>query len=243
MSDVFALNLDTTLLERLFGEEDEITYYDEPDEPVAEERTEDEIREELEAKILRIERLKKLLEKIPAKERTMLRMKFGKGLSQSQIGEFFEVSQVTISYRIQRALQRIQVFNQIIDIDQELMRRDYEKLFDDLTVDILMAIFETSNQSETARIVGKSQYCVRSRYLKAIEVMEEIIGNKKEKEKVTQVIWYGEEVKKGQQVVGNRSNSLVKRVNSYLEIFQIIQNSWHLLSEKLHKWHRSDRIL
>lgn len=222
MGEVWKHEVDPKILEKIFADPKA-----EPD-PFGERRKEleeklkvekieqEEIQEE---NIKKKARLKKFFERLPAREKDMLMMRYLEGKTQPQIAEFFEITQAAVHYRLQRALDRIKIYNRMIDIDEDEMKKDLSLLFDDLTVDIMMTIFETSTQSETARILGKSQFCIRSRFYDALKILSE---------GVTQTRW---------------KEDFKKRVSSYVEIFQLIRQNWHILKEKLHKWKKADKIV
>lgn len=222
MSEVWKHDFDPKLLERLFSNP-----RDEPDpfgerqkeleeQLIQEECASEEVHQEIERRRLR---LRKFFDKLPPREKDMLIMRYMEGKSQPQIAEFFEITQAAVSYRIGRALKRIEVYNKMIDIDEDMMHKDFAVLFDELTVNILITMFETSTQSETARRLGKSQFCIRSRFFDSMKILKNGIEE------------------------GRWRIDFLARVKQYVEIFDIIQNNWHILQEKLHKWKKAPRVV
>lgn len=207
---LFAHTIDPELLERIVS-----TTAKRPSDMRGESYTEEELEiYEKEAEEKR-EKLKKLLEKIPDREKDMLFMRYIKQMSQSKIAEFFNVSQVTIHYRLQRVLERIKVLLKIIEIDQDQFKEDLDLVLkNDLDVKIVMMMFETSNQSKTGRTLKKSQYCVRSHWLDSIVKMQNFQSDDKE---------------------------IMTRLDEYIEIAEIIKQNYHVLEEKLHKWKLPDK--
>jgi len=186
------------------------------------------------------DRLVKLLSRIPKREKDMLFLRCIMGKNQTQIARMYGVSQVAISYRLTRALQRIELFKMLIDIEKDDFYGVLERVFRltepeirlteeklDFSIEVMWLILQTSNQSETGRLLGRSQYCIRSRFfrgLKAIHRVRYILR---------------EELRED----GDTDEEFYKVLTYYAKVFRKIRKNWHILLEKNHKWKRPDVVI
>lgn len=124
--------------------------------------------------------LYELIEKLPSREREMMRMHIFENRSLSAIGRFFNVKQSAISYRLRRAKERLRVLYKLSDIDTDLMCKDLELVLNSggfdpksaLDMPIVMSIFTSSNQSATANELGVSRSFVRRRLKSALDQVQ-----------------------------------------------------------------------
>jgi hypothetical protein len=114
----------------------------------------------------RREKLEQFWDRIPSKERAMLTMKYLMGMSQTAIGNFYDISQGAVSYRLLRAKERIRIYSQQVMVDEDELVRDFGSIFkSEVIPKILEKMWLTSNQSETARSLEISQFQVRAKWL------------------------------------------------------------------------------
>lgn len=119
-----------------------------------------------------IERVRKILEQLPVIEADFVDLYFFKHVRQTDIASIFGVSQPTVCYRLQRAIQRIKYLLEVPKIDHEGLRLDLRRFFSDpVDVDILVLMYETTCQSETAKRLGVTQGFVRHRFIRSVDRM------------------------------------------------------------------------
>jgi len=184
-------------------------------------------------------RFKELLERIPTREKDMLFLRYIMNKNQTQIARLYGVSQVAISYRLTRAIQRIDIFKWIIEIDRDEFYATLKEAFSIagvgaritdqkliFTIDIMWSLLQTSNQSETGRLLNRSQYCIRSRFFKGLKAIHRVRHELKKSKKLTQ-----------EQKVFYKDLTYIAR------IYARLRKNWHILLEKKHKWKQPDVII
>ena len=108
------------------------------------------------------ELVKKLLEKLPEKERAVVTLYYLNEMSTKEIGEFMGVSVNTITSRLQRARKRLQT-------DQELLGQEYFghlQLSDNLKENIMKQLEEIRNKFNSFMEQVKSNPTSREDILK-----------------------------------------------------------------------------
>lgn len=124
------------------------------------------INEESEEKL---ERVRGILDRIPPREADFVDLYYFKQKRQTDIANIFRVSQPTVCYRLQRAAERIRFLLQLPAFDVEAARPTIRATLDDPTdVEIMVRMYETTCQSEVAKIMGVSQGFVRHRFIRSI---------------------------------------------------------------------------
>ena len=118
-------------------------------------------------------RIMPLLDRIPDREADLIFLYYVKKKRQADIAEIFDVTQAAISYRLDRGIQRIKFLLSIPEVTEEDMRDDLAEIFDQIDIDILVGMWQTTCQSEVAYKLKLTQGRVRHRFFKAVEVLKE----------------------------------------------------------------------
>lgn len=156
--------IDPTELEARFSVEDGLGFLDS--------LGSEELTEEAE---LRLDRVHEILDLLPPREADFVELYYFRHMKQTDIAEIFQVSQPTVCYRLQRAVARIQFLLELPDLEEgELEDALNGFLSDELDVQIMMHMYETTCQSEAAKRLGVSQGLVRHRFVRSIERMEAV---------------------------------------------------------------------
>ena len=119
-----------------------------------------------------IERVRKILDRLPVIEADFIDLYFFRHLRQTDIAAIFGVSQPTVCYRLQRGIQRIKYLLEVPKVDEGTLRNDLRRFFTDPTdIEILVLMYETTCQSETAKRLGVTQGFVRHRFVRSTKRM------------------------------------------------------------------------
>jgi len=119
-----------------------------------------------------ISKVKEIMESLPPIEYDFVDLYFFRHLKQTDIASIFGVSQPTVCYRLQRAINRIKFLLQLPHVDRHDMKRDLGRfLSDPMDIDIMVYLYETTCQSEAAKRLGVSQGLVRHRFIRTIDRM------------------------------------------------------------------------
>ena len=119
-----------------------------------------------------IEKVRKILDQLPVIEADFVDLYFFKHVRQTDIAEIFGVSQPTVCYRLQRAIQRIKYLLEVPKVEASELRSELGRFFSDpMDIDILVLMYETTCQSETAKRLGVTQGFVRHRFIRSLEKM------------------------------------------------------------------------
>lgn len=118
-------------------------------------------------------RIAPLLDRIPEREADLIYLYFIQRKRQADIAQIFNVTQAAISYRLDRGIQRIKFLLSIPQVTEEELRNDLPGAFpQEIDVDILVGMWETTCQSEVATKLGLTQGRVRHRFFKAVKTLE-----------------------------------------------------------------------
>lgn len=124
-----------------------------------------------------LDRVKVILDSLPPIEADFIDLYFFRHIKQTDIAEIFGVSQPTVCYRLQRAIQRIKYLLEVPQIDPEVLRADLSAfLTDPMDVSIMVFMYETTCQSEAAKRLNVSQGLVRHRFIRSIDRMSKHPG-------------------------------------------------------------------
>lgn len=114
-------------------------------------------------------RVRGILDRIPPREADFVDLYYFKQKRQTDIAEIFGVSQPTVCYRLQRAAERIRFLLKLPPFDEVTARPIIESVLRDPTdVQIMFRMYETTCQSEVAKMMNVSQGFVRHRFLRSI---------------------------------------------------------------------------
>jgi len=119
-------------------------------------------------------RIAPLLERIPQREADLIYLYYIQKKRQADIAEIFEVTQAAISYRLDRGLQRIKFLLSIPHVTEEEMREDLADAFQQIDVNILVGMWQTTCQSEVAATLGLTQGRVRHRFFKSVGTLKDL---------------------------------------------------------------------
>jgi hypothetical protein len=119
-----------------------------------------------------IDNLDALLDKLPLLEADFVFLYFKANKKQSDIAKIFSCTQAAVSYRLKKAVKRVQFILSIPDIEEDQMRADLRKVMSDLDVEILIGMYKTTCQSWVAEKLGLSQGLVRHRFFKNLHVLK-----------------------------------------------------------------------
>jgi DNA-directed RNA polymerase specialized sigma24 family protein len=121
-----------------------------------------------------------LLDKIPPREADLITLYYVCKKRQADIAEIFGVTQAAVSYRLDRGIQRLKFLLSIPTVTEEDLRRDLSEVFDQIDVNILVGMWQTTCQSEVATKLQLTQGRVRHRFFKAVEALKNV-ADKNEK--------------------------------------------------------------
>jgi DNA-directed RNA polymerase specialized sigma24 family protein len=115
-----------------------------------------------------------LLDRIPQKEADLIRLYFLKDKRQADIASIFQITQAAVSYRLNRGLHRLQFLLSIPQITEEELQQDLPDVFpQQIDIDILIGMWDTTCQSEVAERLQLTQGRVRHRFFRAVDTLKE----------------------------------------------------------------------
>ena len=117
-------------------------------------------------------RISPLLNRIPQREADLIYLYYIQKKRQADIAEIFQVTQAAISYRLDRGLQRIKFLLSIPQATEDELREDLAEIFEEIDVNILVGMWQTTCQSEVANRLGLTQGRVRHRFFKSVETLK-----------------------------------------------------------------------
>lgn len=122
--------------------------------------------------LVMLERVKTILVNLPPIEADFIDLYFFRHIKQTDIAKIFGVSQPTVCYRLQRAIERIKYLLEVPHVELADLRQVLSAfLTDPMDVDIMVYMYETTCQSEAAKRLGVSQGLVRHRFIRTIDKM------------------------------------------------------------------------
>jgi DNA-directed RNA polymerase specialized sigma24 family protein len=129
----------------------------------------DHMSEESEERLFKV---RDILERIPPREADFVELYYFKQKRQTDIAVIFGVSQPTVCYRLQRAAERIRFLLNLPEFDEDASRPIIRSVLSDPTdVEIMFRMYQTTCQSEVAKMMGVSQGFVRHRFIRSIKKM------------------------------------------------------------------------
>jgi Sigma-70, region 4 len=133
-------------------------------------------------------RIAPLLDRIPEREADLIYLYYVCKKRQADIAEIFDVTQAAISYRLDRGIQRLKFLLAIPTVTEDELRFDLGDLFDDIDVDILVGMWQTTCQSQVAHDLQLTQGRVRHRFFKAVGKLK-IAADKEERFRPYEIIF------------------------------------------------------
>lgn len=102
---------------------------------------------------LRYEDFEPFLDKLPSKERDLIRLYYYQDKKQKEIAEIFSVTQGAISHRLSRAGKRLRFLRDMpkLEVDIDLVLKPY---FEPFEIDLINTMISTTCQSKTAEILN-----------------------------------------------------------------------------------------
>lgn len=153
------------------------------------------------------------LDRIPEREADLIRLYYRDQMKQEQIARLFGITQAAVSYRLARGRRRIQFLQTIPELDQDLFDTELGPEFIDQDLEILWLMYETTCQSEVAKLMGLTQGRVRHRFFRSKDHIKELI-ERDSREKYTKIL----EMRKK-----NLNYELIEAVTDELE--ELVENS------------------
>lgn len=121
--------------------------------------------------------LEPYLELLPKKEYDLIIMYYVLKKEQKQIAKILRLTQGGVSHRISRAKARLKFLVRVPKFTEDDLFEELQPLFDELDLTILWGLYETTCQSEVAKRVRMTQSRIRHRFMKNLEVLENVKDN------------------------------------------------------------------
>ena len=123
------------------------------------------------------ERIRALLPALPPLEAAILDLYFIQRHLQTDIAAQMGIRQPSVCYRIQKAAKRLQFLLQTPKVSKEqLVACIAAVLPDPVDIQVMVTMWQTGCQSETARRLGKTQGFVRHRFFRALQRLRQVPG-------------------------------------------------------------------
>lgn len=119
--------------------------------------------------------IEKYLFRIPPREADLIRLYYRDRMKQEQIAKLFRITQAAVSYRLHRGIRRIQFLRTIPELDKDNFELDFGTKFSDQDREILWRMYETTCQSEIAKLMGLTQGHVRHRFFRGLQRIKDLI--------------------------------------------------------------------
>ncbi len=116
--------------------------------------------------------LKPFIDQLPDKEADIVHLYFVCRKRQADIATMFGITQAAVSYRLDRAIERLKYLVTVPQIGEDVLREALARVFQPLDVDILVGMWVTTCQSEVAKQLSLTQGLVRHRFFRAVKNLE-----------------------------------------------------------------------
>lgn len=116
--------------------------------------------------------LEPYLDLLPKKEYDLIIMYYVLKKEQKEIAKILRLTQGGVSHRISRAKSRLRFLVKVPKFTKKELFEDLSELFEDLDLNILWGLYETTCQSEVAKQVGMTQSRIRHRFMKNLETLD-----------------------------------------------------------------------
>jgi DNA-directed RNA polymerase specialized sigma subunit len=131
------------------------------------------------------EEIEPFLNKLPPREIDLLTLYRKYGKNQKDIARMFSVTQGAISSRLKRAIIRLQFLRDLPKITDEEIENILRDIFDEVEIEIIKCMKETTCQSKTAELINKkfqlydekhrmTQVKVRHRFVKCLNTLSRL---------------------------------------------------------------------
>lgn len=149
----FLKPMDYTELDARFSNEHAIRYNDFLDESIS------------------FEEIKPFLNRLPAREYDLVELYYVEGKNQKDIAKMFGVTQGAISSRLSRAKKRLIFLRDLPKITNEEIDLRLSEYFDEIELEIIKFMMETTCQSKTAQLINsKFKICDEKKKMTQVKV-------------------------------------------------------------------------
>jgi DNA-binding MarR family transcriptional regulator len=118
--------------------------------------------------------LEPYLELLPKKEYDLIIMYYILKKEQKEIAKILRLTQGGVSHRISRAKARLRFLVRVPKFSKEELFEELKDLFEELDLTILWGLYETTCQSEVAKMVNMTQSRIRHRFMKNLEILDRV---------------------------------------------------------------------
>lgn len=149
-----------------------------------------------------IEDFKPFIDKLPQREIDLIDLYYKKNKKQKEIAHFFGVTQGAISHRLSRARKRLAFLRDMPKLTKDI-REVLSSYFNELEIDVVIYMIETTCQSKTAVILNRkykfkdrnkmTQVKVRHKFDRAIEKLKKLKRSHPEFKDVLELVKYVKE--------------------------------------------------
>ena len=115
------------------------------------------------------------LDRIPPRESDLIKLYHHDKMKQEQIAKLFRITQAAVSYRLHRGIKRIQFLRTIPELDCQEFELELGSKFCPQDLEILWRMYETTCQSEIAKLMNLTQGRVRHRFFRALQYIKDLI--------------------------------------------------------------------
>jgi hypothetical protein len=158
MGKPFIESIDSSDFEGRFSNEDRLEYLREP------------TPEEMASRFSEIE---PFLHRLPMREQDLIVMHYIMRKKQTELGHIFNRSQAGISYRIKKAIRRLQFLAELPDVSEEDIAKDLADTFNEKDLAIMLGMFKHTCQTQVAKDLGENQCYIRHRFHKNIKILKD----------------------------------------------------------------------
>jgi DNA-directed RNA polymerase specialized sigma24 family protein len=120
--------------------------------------------------------IERYLPRIPPREADLISMYYRDRMKQEQIARLFGITQAAVSYRLHRGIRRIQFLRTIPELYKDLFDSELGPSFSGQDLEILWRMYETTCQSEIAKLMGLTQGRVRHRFFRSLARIKDLIA-------------------------------------------------------------------
>lgn len=130
--------------------------------------------------------IRPFLDRLPPREQDLIELYYHDNKNQKDIAKMFGVTQGAISSRLSRAFTRLEFLRDVPKISMEDMEEKLRNYFDDIEIEIIKYMMQTTCQSRTAMLINErydlndtrkkmTQVKVRHRFEKCISRLGELM--------------------------------------------------------------------
>jgi len=128
--------------------------------------------------------ISKYLKRIPVREADFVQLYHRNKMKQEQIAKLFGITQAAVSYRLARGIKRIQFLRTIPELEHDVFVEELSPSFCPQDMEILWRMYETTCQSEIAKLMGLTQGRVRHRFFRALQKLTDLIAEEVQEKQI-----------------------------------------------------------